>query len=370
MRQRHGAGVPDVLLLSPTPPPVGGIARWTMLVMEENRARPRATIRLVDTRRRLLKPHVPVPAAARGAIGGLELIPIAAQVLRQFIRRRPDVVHLTTSGSVGFVRDLAVLALARLFGVRSVVHMKFGRIPDVLQAGTTESRLLQRVANAADRVIVLDEGSHRALAVVGVDAALVPNGIPTPSRAVEPPPKAADRPFALFVGWVLPAKGVYELVRAWTKAEASRGMDLVLAGPVEPSVAEELSLLAGPDTRVTLRGALDPDEVEELMARCGALVLPSHSEGLPLSLLEAMALGKPVIATPVGAIAELLRDGAGLVVPVGDEEELAAALDEVLLDKERSAELGDRARARVRKEYSMRHVCDRYAEVWMELSIR
>jgi glycosyltransferase involved in cell wall biosynthesis len=95
-------------------------------------------------------------------------------------------------------------------------------------------------------------------------------------------------------------------------------------------------------------------DVASLLAAADVLVLPSLYEGLPLSVLEAMIAGVPVIATAVGGTDEVVRDGeTGTLVPPGDASALAAAIRRVLGDRERSSRLADAARALVAREHSV-----------------
>jgi glycosyltransferase involved in cell wall biosynthesis len=95
------------------------------------------------------------------------------------------------------------------------------------------------------------------------------------------------------------------------------------------------------------------DELERLYARAAVVVLPSHREGLPLCVLEAMAHGRPVVASAVGGIPELVEDGVtGFLVPAGDVRALRAALDRLLADPVLRRRLGREARRRVAQRCS------------------
>jgi glycosyltransferase involved in cell wall biosynthesis len=96
------------------------------------------------------------------------------------------------------------------------------------------------------------------------------------------------------------------------------------------------------------------DDVPEVMAAADVIVLPSWSEGLPLAVLEAMACGKPVVATPVGGVARAVVDGVtGLLVPPGEPGRLAAAIGALLHDPAAAERMGTEGRRRVEERYSL-----------------
>ena len=166
----------------------------------------------------------------------------------------------------------------------------------------------------------------------------IPNGVEIP----EDVGKEAEPPQILFVGRLSAEKGIRTLV------DATRGLNLVVAGD-------------GP-LRSIAPGALGfvpHEEVQRLLARAAVVVLPSHREGLPMVLLEAMAQGRAVVATPVGGIPSLIEnDVTGLLVPPGDAKALREAIERLLGDPELRQRLGEAARAKVSELCSWERVTE------------
>jgi len=130
-------------------------------------------------------------------------------------------------------------------------------------------------------------------------------------------------------------------------------------GAIERAVAK-----AGVADHVRLLGWRDNDEVRRLIGEARALILPSHAEGLPIVLMEALALGRPVVTTPVAGIAELVDERCGWLVAPGDVVGLAKAMAEALdCSPERLAALGSEGRSRV----VARHDVDRSAAQLLDL---
>jgi len=106
-------------------------------------------------------------------------------------------------------------------------------------------------------------------------------------------------------------------------------------------------------------------------ARAAFLVLVSKQETLPVAIQEAMAVGRPVIASPVGGIPDLVHDGdSGYLVPYGDPAALAARMRELLDDADRRASLGARARAVAEERFRVESVCRRTLDVYREVIAR
>jgi glycosyltransferase involved in cell wall biosynthesis len=112
-------------------------------------------------------------------------------------------------------------------------------------------------------------------------------------------------------------------------------------------------------------------DAHNFIAHCDALLMPSLHEGLPYTLLEAMALGTPVIASRVGGLAETIQDGAtGLLVPPGSATGLAEAIGKLIADPALRARLGDAARRLQRASYSLEAMASSYLDVYREVLAR
>jgi glycosyltransferase involved in cell wall biosynthesis len=169
---------------------------------------------------------------------------------------------------------------------------------------------------------------------------------------------AVGRPFRfLFLGWAVREKGLAELVEATARLAVRGGppFEVIVAG--DGAHGRELQKL-----RVRNEAALPPElvllgwvigsERENALRRADALVLPTWVEGFPNVVLEAMACALPVIATPVGAIPEVVHDPeTGIMVPVGSAERLAEAMDRMRRDPETAFRMGQRGLAVVRERF-------------------
>ena len=171
-----------------------------------------------------------------------------------------------------------------------------------------------------------------------------------PSRPVGTPPRL------LVVARLAPEKGHRVLIEAATilRSKGVRvAMDIVGAGPEREALAVAIER-AGLADDVKLVGEIPPSEVAERLFGSDVFCLPSFAEGLPISIMEAMAVGVPVLTTYIAGIPELVVDGeSGCIVPSGRADLLAEALERLLVDDELRERIVERARSRVVREHEL-----------------
>ncbi|WP_369258687.1 glycosyltransferase family 4 protein [Geodermatophilus amargosae] len=333
-------------------------------------AGPRGSTALGDGAR-VHRTGVPVPRFRQlWALAGLPA------VLRAGRPAPVDVVHAHQG------EDLATLLLARLaarvHGCPLVVtlhcsvgHTLAGRGPKVrlLRAlgGWVERSTLRR----ADAVVVLTGRTAAAVRDDGVPAdrvSTIPSGFDPALFAgstgdVFP---GVARPRIGYVGRLAPQKRPDRLVEAFGRMRECASLVVVGDGP-DRALVERLAA-AGPGAgRTTLAGFVEHARVPAVLASLDVLVLPSAYEEMGSVLTEAMAAGLPVVASDVGGIPEVVRDGVtGLLVPPGDVDALAAALDRVTADPALRARLSAGARARS-ADYAWPALSARVAAVYERL---
>ncbi len=221
------------------------------------------------------------------------------------------------------------------------------------------NHLSEKLASARFAVAISDFGRSQLMTLVAEerwgDVHLVRCGIDPREFAAGPAPHNRD-PHILCVGRLVALKGHPLLVSACAELHA-RGiparLTLVGEGP-ERSRLESLARRHGIGDHVRFTGAVGQDEIRDLYRSADVFCLPSLSEGLPVVLMEAMALGVPVLSTRIMGIPELIEDGrSGLLVSPGRVDQVAAALERLLTDPELRARLAAGAREKVRSEFDV-----------------
>lgn len=226
--------------------------------------------------------------------------------------------------------------------------------------------LLDVKAMRADFVRTISEFNRRFLvqkAGVPQDKIHVIRCGVAPERAMSdlPDPPSEGAPYRiLFVGALLPRKGVDILLRAVAHLPKSLNWQLQIVGGGSQNDALRQVAKTLPEGRVTFDGPQPSDKVQEAMAQAHLVVVPSvegeagRSEGIPVVLMEAMAQGRPVIASGLSGIPELVEDGhTGRLVPPGDVQALATRIEHALTNYDGSLRMAEAGQARVRSQYNI-----------------
>ncbi len=286
---------------------------------------------------------------------------------------RPAIVHVHSASRGSFARKSLLLAIARAAGCRTIFHLhgaEFDRFAGA-EAGALLRWWIRRTLASSSVVIALSDSWAAFVRgyAPGARVVVVPNTVPLP-----PPPERAGEEAGriLFLGRVDAGKGVYELLGAVAAlAPAHPCIHLVIGGVGELDAVRARAGALGVGRHVTLAGWLDGAGRARELARAQVFCLPSHAEGLPMALLEAMAAAKAVVATTVGGIPEAVADGVdGLLVARGDMPALGAALGRVLDDAALRNRIGDAARETVRRRFSTDAAVAALSALYRELGER
>jgi len=271
---------------------------------------------------------------------------------------RPIVhVHMASGGS--FWRKSIVLAHAARAGCPTVLHLHgggFRRFAD--RSGRLVRRRIRRTFARATCVVVLSrEWVENVAAVTGrVDAVVVPNPVIVPEECAS----GSEPPMVLFLGRLSERKGTDTLLDAAAILQ-SRGVraTYVLAGDGDVAEwRERVALLPHPE-EVELPGWVGGDAKYDLLSSADVFCLPSLYEGVPMSILEALAWGVPCIATPVGGVSSVVADGVnGALVPPGDAPALADALMRLLTNPAERRRLGSVGREGIARTHGIDAVAD------------
>jgi glycosyltransferase involved in cell wall biosynthesis len=304
-----------------------------------------------------------IPVRGLGVLGRGTLRAIR-KVSSELHRERPDILH-THNPSPHLVGAVA----ARWAGVPIVIHTKHGRN----YPGEFRKVWANRVATwFSDRVIAVSKNAADvARGVERVSAKKVEvvfNGIDLQKFCELSPSDRNVRRMIHVARLVDPPKDHATLLRAVqliVKQVPDFQLEIVGDGPHRErieSLCNELDL----GNHVTFHGFRH--DVHELLRHCGLFILSTTTEGLSITLLEAMATGLPIVATRVGGNPEVVADGeTGLLVPPESPCEMADAILKLICDPTRAAQMGAAGRARVEEYFDLRKVVTRYESLYREL---
>lgn len=297
----------------------------------------------------------------------LYLMAAALRLVGLKATRRADVLHINIGKRGSALRKLVLCSLARRLALPYVLHLHGSEFRLYWESvGPSLSAQLEAAFGDAARTVVLGKvwAHYIAERAPGARIEIVPNA----TFAPHPPP--GDRPrtapaHILFLGEIGPRKGVPELVKALAALPRDGAWRATLAGngAVDETRAEVARL--GLDGKVTVRGWAGPQDVERLLRDSDVLVLPSHHENLPMSVIEGMAYGLAVVTTPVGAVPDIIVSGeTGLLCPPGDAQALAEGLRAVVSDPALRKRLGRAAQAFHREHLDAPAFVHRLKSVW------
>lgn len=358
-------------LWAPVPPPLGGIGRWTLRYLE---AAPRLGLdaTVINT--------APPPGGftERSALRldrARPTVRALSQLAGLLAARKLDVLHATTTLFWATPRDCLALAQCRAVGVPTVLHIHASNQIIAWRAALTRPQrwALDAVLRQASCVLVLSEEleSYLTQQLPGLPVQRLGNMVALPDKPHPQVLATRTRRRVLFVGAVTPLKGVTELAQAVLDLPS---VELAVVGghggAIDPSQG---AAMAAALTRLRATGRLvelpeqTPEAVMQAYREADVFCLPSHREGLPNVLLEAMASGLPAVVTPVGAVPEVVRGDLAEVVPVAQPDMLRAALARLLGDAERRADLAQRAQAAVMARYSVDAIMAGYRTIYLAL---
>lgn len=274
------------------------------------------------------------------------------------VRLDRPLVHVHLSANASFWRKSVVCLLAGLARRPYLLHLHSGFFPDFYerQSGPLARRLIRQTFARAAVLIALSEQWRSWLLEISAASRIevLPNAVSLPDLSRVRRSEASGSTL-LFLGDISASKGVFDLVRAFARVSTEFPRLRLVCGGV--GAIDELRRLCdqlGIGERVHCPGWLDADRKSAELAAATAFVLPSHAEALPMALLEAMSWRLPVIATPVGAIPQVIEHEAnGLLVSPGDIEGTAAAIARLIRERALASRLGAAARRTIEESYAL-----------------
>lgn len=334
-----------------------------------------SVVRLYETGRLFqIWPIVYVPTHAEGspALKVVLVLKALARILWRCMNGRLLGLHVHLATRASFWRKALVIASVTCFRRPIVLHLHSGRFVDYYdrQLGAIGRGVARWMFTRSARVIVLSPEWQRWVTAtfVGARTSVVGNPVLVPRSVAA----RRDSWSVLFLGRLEKEKGIYDLLEALAALRVRiPGVKLLCAGEGD---------FAGVSRRVedrSLQGCVDMlgwvegEEKRSLIDRAAVFVLPSYKEGVPMSILEAMAHGLPVVATSVGGVPDIVQTEVdGLLVRPGDVAGLTAALERMLSDESLRRTLAQRARSRVIREASVEKVVEQLGTVYADMGVR
>lgn len=340
-----------ILLVSPLPPPVGGIASWTVDYMkycEDNGI----DISLINS-------------AVKGSrAGNVNKVSLSEELKRcgdtlkeiktALKKEKFDVLHYCASCSkVGLIRDFVLLKSLNI----PIIYHCHCDLATVINNSVSEF-FFKAICKKSSYVFALNTPSLKVALKYTDKAEYVPNFAPSiydSDKKIE-----EDLKKIVYVGRVTKEKGIRELIYT---AEKMPEKEFIIVGPLD-----DKDIVFPEADNIKVLGRKEHNEAIEIMKQSDVLVLPSYFEGFPLSVLEGMCCGLPIIATDVGAIGDMIGDGGGIVIEKENAEQLLDAI-KTIEDKKLRSDMSIKNTEKVRNNYLIDTVVDKMLGIYKKTAI-
>jgi glycosyltransferase involved in cell wall biosynthesis len=300
-------------------------------------------------------------ALALGALGRLALL---------LFQERHIALHIHAAADRGFWREALYMLLAIAARCPFIVHLHGAGLERFHEgAGPLRRHAIRFILEHAACVVVPCESMRASIRGLARRASVA--CVHHPVTPVETPPEARRDNLVLFLGNLAAARGVFDLLEAVSALRPSLpDLRLLLAGDGERLAVARYAKRLGIADAVKCTGWVGPSGKRALLESAAVLALPSYDEGLPVSLLEAMAAGVPVVASAVGGIPEIVVDGvSGFLCAPGDVANLQRLMRKLLLDRGLSARIGAAARESVRLRCAPERALARLEQLYAQLGL-
>ncbi len=301
---------------------------------------------------------------------------LCTTTIARVLRLRASVVDVHAVSDRDLLKHAAVLIGARCVGCPSVLRIHGGDFDTAYaRSGTKKKGLIRWILRLPSRVVLLSKGWAETVREIEPQARTVvlANAVDCDELAEIAEERHADADSALMLGNLCERKGHFDALEALAVARREHPkMELALAGAERDEGAmgelKERARELGIEGCVHFLGPVFDEEKRSALKRAGIFLLPSHVENMPVSVMEAMAAGLPVIGSRVGAIPEMVEDGVtGFLMEPRDREVLEARWAELMERPELRREMGARGRERAQRLWSRDLVGKQTAELYDEV---
>ena len=357
-----------ILLATPYGAAIGGIARWSQHIVKfyEKAGHKDCEMDILPMGR---QSFTNIDSAIKRVYYGMrDYYSFLVKEKEMMKAKKYDVFHLVSSASLSLFKDLVMLRAAKKRGVKTVVHFRFGRIPELSVKKNWEWKMICKVVKLSDTTIVLDKASYDTLHNAGhKNVVLLPNPVaPRVTELIEKTDIAERKERTLlFAGHGIRTKGIYELIEACKQIP---NIKLRMIGNIASDVKAELEAMAGNAEWLDIAGEYPYEKTIAEMLTCDVFVLPTYTEGFPNVILESMACGCAIVTTPVGAIPEMLEEENGkhygILVASQNVQELKEGIEAMLNNETLKQECRKNAKQRVNERYNIDAVWKQMVDIW------
>lgn len=300
----------------------------------------------------------------------------ACSYLRLALRMKFDknvkILHLHTAADGSFLRKSMLVKLGHRMGKKVVLHVHASRFKDFYnEASQKKKQRILQTLNSVDVLIVLSHSWKEWFVSLGIskDKIVILHNITSYPTKIDSAKKNDGKVHFLFMGEIGQRKGVFDILRALTihREELVGKIELRIGGNKHEEELKKAIDDGNLQEIVKFEGWVGGEKKLQLLNWADVFILPSFNEGLPISILEAMSYGHPIISTPVGGIPEVVETGRnGILVTPGNEEEIFNAINYYVENRNRIPEEGEKSND-VARTYLPDYVLNHLKEIYEKL---
>lgn len=283
--------------------------------------------------------------------------------------RWADIVHIHMAAGASFFRKAIIVKIAYIFNKKIIIHQHGGAFDQFYEkAGKNRRKIIRTVFSYADRVILLSKEWKDFFVKEICDeekTTVIFNGVVIPDFKRN---NYLDKNI-LFIGRIDEKKGIYDLLDAFSKAlQTDNEIHLYIAGTGEGKRLIECVKRLNIEDKIELLGWIRGKEKDEIMKKCSLMILPSYTEGMPVSVLEAMSYNMCTIASDVGGIPQIIDDKVnGMLIKPGHPEMIEQKINLIISKPAEKMRIGQNARAKICKMFDAKIGRNRIEQLYFEM---
>lgn len=290
--------------------------------------------------------------------------------LKEMVINKPDLVHIHSSFGGSFYRKLPFVCMASIFNIPIINHIHGSEIANLyINASEKKKKIVENCFNKCRYLVVLSEEWKKKLEVVKTKTPkIVIENYSTIHKECLKRKNHQDKTI-LFLGFITELKGCFDIPDIAKKViEQNANVKFILAGSGEIEKLQAIIEEKGISQYFSFPGWVRKEEKENLLKNADIFLLPSYTEAMPMSILEAMGYGLPIVTTNVGGIPQLVEDGKnGYMTDPGNIDSFVKAILKLISNNELIYDMGKKGIEKAYEKYSLeKHlekVCKLYENV-------
>lgn len=290
--------------------------------------------------------------------------------LKEVMFNRPDLVHVHSSFGGSFFRKLPFIYIASMFKIPIINHIHGSEIANLyINASKKKKQLVERCFDKCSYLVVLSEEWKSNLQVIKTKTPkiVIENYSTIHKECLKR--KNHEEKIILFLGFITELKGCFDIPDIVKKVvEQNPNVKFILAGSGEIEKLQNLIKEKRISQYISFPGWVKKEEKEVLLKNADIFFLPSYTEAMPMSILEAMGYGLPIVSTNVGGIPQLVEEGKnGYITEPGDIMNLSKCLIQIVGDTNECFEMGKRSMEIAETKYSKETHLDKIMRLYKKI---